>query len=135
ALEQPAAAAVAGDVVVFRWKGGDPWPRNPVVRIQQQVDGAWTDLTLPTNGRVVDSSWYRIVLHMEMDPPWKENKTVEAKDWLWAADFATSRNVPCPGGTLEGTFRFAVLGTWVDPATVDLTDYELLSEPFTVSLP
>ncbi|MFH1531444.1 MAG: neutral/alkaline non-lysosomal ceramidase N-terminal domain-containing protein [Pseudomonadota bacterium] len=135
ALQQPPAEVTAGEMIHFQWLGGDPWPRNPVVHIETQVDGQWQDLTLPTNGRVVDSSWYRIVIHMDMDPPWKAVGGISIpRDWIWTADFATARNVPTPGGTLDGTCRFVVDGTWSDGGGV-LKEYQLTSEPFTVSTP
>ena len=135
-LQQPSSDVTAGEMVTLQWFGGDPWPRNPVVHVEQQVGGAWTDLTLPTNGRVVDSKWYRIALQMDMDPSWKDvGKVSVARDWIWTADFATARNVPCPGGTLDdGTYRLVVDGTWADDSG-DLMDYQLTSEPFTVTAP
>ena len=134
-LEQPPAEVAAGAMVHFKWLGGDPWPKNPIVRIEEEVDGQWQDLVLPTNGRVVDSSSYRIVVHMDMDPTWLDvGKVSVARDWIWTADFATARNVPAPGGTLEGTYRFVVDGTWADDGGV-LETYQITSEPFTVAAP
>jgi len=133
ALQQPPAQAAAGEMIHFQWLGGDPWPRNPMVHIEEQVGGQWHDLALPTNGRVVDSSWYRIVLHMDMDPTWEDvGKVSEPRDWIWTADFATARNVPAPGGTLDGTYRFVVDGTWADMEG-DLAEFQLTSDPFTVA--
>ena len=135
ALQQPPAEVVAGEMVHFQWLGGDPWPRNPIVHIEEKVDGEWQDLTLPSNGRVVDSSWYRIVLHMDMEPTWKEvGKVSVARDWIWTADFASARNVPTPGGTLDGTYRFVVDGTWTAGGG-DVDEYQITSEPFVVTAP
>ena len=131
-LEVPAECPRMDCLVQLAWQGGDPAVDLPNVRLQQDVDGDWVDVT-STSGRPIDEAAHDILLAWTPSPLYP----VEVEqDHQWWAGWQAVGHYDDRASFPVGTYRLAVDGhvwtgsedTW--PWTSEA--YAVTSEPFEV---
>ena len=129
---QPQSAA-AGDIVSVEFTGGDAWHLMPIVILEiEGEDGQFKPL-LRNNKTPVDSMGYEFFTTMTMDPTYKYNSSIKTRIFTWRVEMPTARAVPAHHMPLAGTYRFNIKGEYLDVSSKELADYDLHTEPFTVS--
>ncbi len=129
------AQAVAGDVLTFAWKGGDPWVDRPEVVVQRNATPADEGLFAPllAGGRVVDQRDYRVLLTVTPTPPW-DQPAPDGRTFTWTATLRTAVRIPAPDPALSGTLRISVTGH-AAAAGDAVVPYDVQSSPVVVTLP
>lgn len=128
--------AVAGDVLTFTWKGGDPWVDHPEVVLEHDAAAAEMPASfepLRAGGRIVDQRDYRVLLGVTPNPPW-DQPAPGGRTFTWAATLRTAVRIPAPDPALSGTLRISVAGT-AAAANGAVAPYALQSSPVVVTLP
>jgi neutral ceramidase len=107
------AGAAAGDLLTFRWTGGDPWVDRPEVTLQRDA-GDGTFEVVRSGGVPVDQRGYRVLLQVAPDPAWSA-AAPGGRTFTWTATVRTAVRMPAPEpGSLEGRLRLAVSGRALD---------------------
>jgi len=129
------AQAVAGDVLAFAWKGGDPWVDRPEVVVQRNTTPADEGLFAPllAGGRVVDQRDYRVLLTVVPSPSW-DQPAPDGRTFTWTATLRTAVRIPAPDPALSGTLRISVTGH-AAAASDTVVPYDVQSSPVLVTLP
>lgn len=122
----------AGDSVIFEFAGGDAWHLMPLVTLEKE-GGAEFQPVKRTNGTTVDSMGYEFFTTMTMDPTYAQNKTIKTRVFTWHVEMPTARPVKTGALPLNGTYRLRATGSYLDYQSKLLKDYDLVSQPFTVS--
>jgi hypothetical protein len=125
------ADAQAGDVLTFRWSGGDPWVDRPEVVLESRGDHGFSPVL--AGGRLVDARDYRMTLRVQPEPPWSA-AAPDGRRFTWIAELRTAVAIPAPRQALEGAFRLAVSGLAVGTDGTD-APYDLVSGVVRIELP
>jgi hypothetical protein len=130
------AQAVAGDELVFQWKGGDPWLDHPEVAVQAAVGLArpMVFTALRAGGRLVDQRDYRVLLAVMAEPAWGV-AAPDGRTFTWTATVRTGVRIPAPSQGLAGTLRLAVTGHALSTSGLGTAEYAVTSQPVLVSMP
>jgi neutral ceramidase len=126
-VQEPVATITAEGEALVTWIGGDPWLGTPTVTVQVQSGEEWTDFVL-SQGRILTNRHFFLETSMLMEPPWKNDKQTQIRQFIWTARMPAKRNVPSTTSLTGGTYRFQIAGLALrDGATVE---YALTSVPF-----
>lgn len=106
------------------WNGGDPAADQPLVALEEEVDGTWVPVT-HSSGRVVDSRGPAIELELVPDPPYLGAIKLDERTFVWVARMPNLFSVTPSWSQPTGrTLRFVVSGTRPDPYAITSESFE-----------
>jgi hypothetical protein len=114
------------DAATFSWRGGSNAVDNPIVTVERRVDDEWVPFA-DQSGEIQTKVEFPNGMNAFADT-YSGNQ-----EWIWTANFEAFNALPAGiGSTPEGEYRFVVDGDFrSQPAFIG--DYDIVSEPFTVS--
>jgi len=116
------------ELATFTFAGGDPWLGNPVVTLEQLVEGVYQPVHV--GGVPVTSDGYVITLSLQPVPPYSE--AADVREYRWTAEIPAVRTFGGGPALRDGTFRLVARGR----AAVGVAapeDYGIASQPFHVA--
>lgn len=110
------------------WHGGDPAVDMPVATLQYSSGSTWLDY-VDNDGKVLDSTLYKMATHYEANPSYAAISTTTQRDHVWTVDWETTKDFT--GTTLSGfQLRFHITGKYYDGTSIQ--PYDITSTTFTI---
>lgn len=130
-LSAPRPVLDAGETVVVRFTGGDPWLGTPVVTLESDA-GQGFGPHETVSGMPLTSLGPYATLDLAVEPAYETTTVPTTREFLWIARIPTTREIWTPGFPLKGRFRVRAEGFLRPSGQATSRPYVLVTDPFEV---